>query len=105
MIKDDTVLIKCNEIWDEIKGLLSIKLHSEPIYDDIYIKTKARSFNGEIYTIFLGSRIQKEGIHYTCIMVITLDYYENGSKKLPTNMLRRIQIRCKRERDNRLTDI
>ena len=52
MIKNDRVLIKYNEIWCKINRLLGIKLHSEPIYDDKYIETKVRPFNGEIYTIF-----------------------------------------------------
>ena len=52
MIKNDRVLIKYNEIWCKINRLLGIKLHSEPIYDDKYIETKVRPFNGEIYTTF-----------------------------------------------------
>ena len=34
MIKDDSVLNKYNEIWDKIKEKLSIKFHSEPVYDE-----------------------------------------------------------------------
>ena len=47
MIKNDRVLTKFDEIQGKIKGLLG--LHSKPIYDEKYIKTKARSFNGETY--------------------------------------------------------
>ena len=42
VIKDDDVLDKCNEIWDKIKETLNMKFHSMPVYDEKYIKTKAR---------------------------------------------------------------
>ena len=42
MIKDDKVLIKFKEIWGKVREPLGIKLHSKPIYDDKYIKTKVR---------------------------------------------------------------
>ena len=34
MIKDDSVLIKYNEIWNKIKKTLNIKFHSIPVYDE-----------------------------------------------------------------------
>ena len=39
-IKDDYVLDQYNEIWDKIKGTLSIKFHSMPVYDEKYKKAK-----------------------------------------------------------------
>ena len=42
-IEDDSVYLKYNEIWNKIKELLGgVKFHSEPIYDDSYIKTKVK---------------------------------------------------------------
>ena len=72
MIKDDSVLLKCSEIWDKIKELLGIKLHSESIYDDEYIKTKVRLFNGEIHATFWGDKIPNEDTNYTIIAVIII---------------------------------
>ena len=94
MIKDDRVLTKFNGIWGKIKGLLG--LHSEPIYDEKYIKTKARLFNGDIYTTFWREKIQKEGIHYTCIAVIIRDSI------IRMDIFKRMEIRCKREKDDQL---
>ena len=59
VIKDDDVLDKYNEIWDEIKNKLKIKFHSMPVYDEQYIKTKVREFNGVIKTNFLGDEVPK----------------------------------------------
>ena len=50
MVKGDSVLNKYNKIWDKIKGKLNIKFHSMPVYDQTYIKYKAREFEGVIKT-------------------------------------------------------
>ena len=42
MVKNDDVLDKYNEIWDKIKEKINIKFHSDPVYDEKYIKAKAR---------------------------------------------------------------
>ena len=34
VIKDDDVLDKCNEIWNKIKEILTIKFHNMPAYDE-----------------------------------------------------------------------
>ena len=31
-----------NKIWDKIKEKLNIKFHSKPVYNETYIKVKAR---------------------------------------------------------------
>ena len=76
-VKDDNVLDKYNKIWDKIKKKLSIKFHSMPVYDETYIKAKIREFDGKIKTNFLGDKVPKENIHYTCIACITIDSVEN----------------------------
>ena len=81
LIKDDSVLNKYNEIWDKIKEKLSIKFHSEPVYDQTYIKAKVREFDGKIKTNFLGNEIPKENMHYACIACITIDSVMKIEKK------------------------
>ena len=48
MIEHDSVLVKYNEIWNKIKKTLNIKFHSMPVYDEKYIKTKVKEFNGVV---------------------------------------------------------
>ena len=55
------------------KKMLNIKFHSMPVYDETYIKAKAREFDGVIKTNFLGDKIPKENKHYTCIDCVTID--------------------------------
>ena len=66
VINDDDVLDKYNEIWDKIKEKLNIKFHSTPVYDEQYIKTKVREFNGVIKRNSLSDEVPKENEHYTC---------------------------------------
>ena len=67
MIEDDSVLVKYNEIWNDVKKTLNIKFHSMPVYDKKYIKAKLKEFNGVVNTKFWSDKIPKEGVHHTCI--------------------------------------
>ena len=60
LIKGDNVLDKYNEIWNVIKNKIGIKFHSEPVYDQTYIKAKVREFDGVIKTNFLGNAVPKK---------------------------------------------
>ena len=81
LIKDDEVWEKYENIWDVIKNKLSIKFHSEPIYENNYLKTKVREYDGAIKTNFLDNGIPKENMHYTCIACITIDSVMRMDKK------------------------
>ena len=72
MIKDDDVLNKYNEIWNETKKTLNIKFHSMPVYDEKYIKAKVKEFNGVIKINFLGDEMPKEIVHNAFIACITI---------------------------------
>ena len=73
LIKGDEVWKKHDKIWDVIKDKLGIKLHSKPIYDQIYLKAKVTEFDGMIKANFLDNEMPKENMHYTCIACITID--------------------------------
>ena len=62
-----------NTIWDKIKETLNIKFHITPVYDEKYIKSKVREFNGVIQTNFLGDEVSKENKYCTCIACVTTD--------------------------------
>ena len=82
-------LIKNSEVWEEYEGIwkviknkLGIKFHSQPIYQNKYLKAKVREYNGSIKTDFLGNKgLPKENIHYTCIACITIDSVLKMNKK------------------------
>ena len=72
-IEDESVYLKHIEIWNKIKDILNVKFHSQPIYNGKYIKTKVKTFNGMVNTLFLGDQISKERTHYVCIGAICID--------------------------------
>ena len=60
-MEDEDVFLKYTEIWrKKIKNSLHIRFHSQPIYDDKYIKTKTKTVGTMIYTLFPGKEISKE---------------------------------------------
>ena len=80
-IKNNEVWEKYEDIWNVIKNKLNIKFHSQPIYENKYLKAKVREFDGSIKTNFLGNNVPKENTYYTCIACITLDSVIKMNKK------------------------
>ena len=58
-----------------------MEIHSQPIYNEKYIKTKVKTFNNTINTLFSGREIPKERNHYTCISAICIDSVLRVDKK------------------------
>ena len=81
LIKDDEVWEKLEKIQDGIKNKLSIKFHSEPIYEQKYLKAKVRESDGVIKTNVLGNDTPKKNMHYACIACITTDSVMRIDKK------------------------
>ena len=74
-IDDDNVLVRYNEVCGKTLKILNIKFHSQRIYDEIYIKTKAKTFNDVV------NKFPKEIIHYICITAIGIDSVMKIDKK------------------------
>ena len=72
-IEDESVYFKSTEIWSKIKKLMGIRIHSQPIYDDKYIKANVKTFSSMINTLFSGNEIPKERNHYICITGVFID--------------------------------
>ena len=80
--KDDDVYLKYNEIWGRIKELLNgVKLSSDVIYDDQYIKIKVKNFSEVIKTLPNGDKIPAERVEYTCLACISVDSVLKVDKK------------------------
>ena len=52
IIKNNRVLDNYTEIWSKIKKILNIKFHSMSVYNEKYIKAKAKGSNGVVKPIF-----------------------------------------------------
>ena len=44
-IKNNEVQEKYEDIWNVVRNKLNIKFHSQPIYENKYLKAKVREFN------------------------------------------------------------
>ena len=87
-IEEDQVYIKYNSIWNKIKELLDIKFHSQPIYDDSYIKTKLKSFS-----------------EYVCIACISIDSeLKIGKKNYPQVYLEQCKYKIKKREPKNFID-
>ena len=82
LIKNSEIWQKYEDIWDVIKNKLGIKFHSQPTFENKYLKAKVREFNGNIKTIVLGNNVPEENTSYTCILCITLDSILKMNKKI-----------------------
>ena len=56
-------------------------MHSQPIYDEKYIKTKVKILNNSVNTLFSENEIPKERIRYVCISAISIDLVLRINKK------------------------
>ena len=81
LIKNNEVWERYEDIWNVIKNKLNIKFHSQPIYENKYLKAKVREFDGDIKENLLGNDLPKENTYYTCIADITIDSIIKMSKK------------------------
>ena len=59
LVNDKETLEKYFEIWNKIKGLIKNEFHSEPVYNDKYIKAKINIYNDKIYSNFQHRKYQK----------------------------------------------
>ena len=97
-IEDESVCLKHTEIWKKIKTSLNTRFHSQPIYDDKYVKTKVKTFSSMINTLFSGNEIPKEKNHYICIAAICNDSVLKVDKKNYTQVyLEQCKYKIKRK--------
>ena len=82
VIEDDSVLFKYSDVWNKIKEIKGTKFHSNPVYDEKYIKAKVKVYNGVIKTNILGNEVPKEGVHYSCTVCINIDSVMNVDEKI-----------------------
>ena len=73
LTKDEKLLEKYNEIWKNVSSIIKKELDSKPIYNEKYLKTKIKSYNGKINTNFYNNEIPKKTSECICLSVILID--------------------------------
>ena len=59
LIKDEKLLENYNEIWKKVSRITKKEFDSNPVYDEKYMKTKLKSYNGKIHTNCHDNKILK----------------------------------------------
>ena len=82
-----------------------MKLSSDVIYNDQYIKTKVKTFSEVIKTMFDGDKIPEERIEYTCIPCISIDsVLKTDKKNYPQVYLEQCKYKVIKRKMKNLTD-
>ena len=68
------IIIKYNKIWKNITKTNGLKLDSQPVCYKKYIKTKLKTYDDKVNTVFSDNAIPKEKNHYSCIAAICIDF-------------------------------
>ena len=63
LIKDEKLSEKYNEIWKKVSSIIIKEFDSKPVYYEKYLKTKTKSYNGRINTIFKIMKYQKKALN------------------------------------------
>ena len=83
IVKDKKLLKKYRKIWEAIEGLMRITFESKPVYgEDVkYIKTKIKTYAGNIITNFHNKKMLKEKAPCKCLWIIIIDSVIKANKK------------------------
>ena len=78
--------LQANKIWKKIEKTLGVKLDSNPMFEERCIKTKLKTYNNRVNTVFLDTKnlnneIPEEKPHYSCIAVIGVESVINVNKE------------------------
>ena len=73
LIKDDKLLEKYNEIWDNFSYTIGKEFDSNLVYNK-NLRAKIKSYNGKINTNFHNKKIPKEDCQFICLSQILIDF-------------------------------
>ena len=87
------------------KKELAVKIDSQPVYDEKYIRTRVKTFEEKVVTKFAENEIQKENTHYLCIAAICVDSVIKLKKENYVQVnLEQCKFRLKKKRNIDLFD-
>ena len=65
------MLKRCNKIWGKVGNSVKTLFHSEPVYNEKYLKGKIKSYACKINTNFHDNGMPREGSHCINLSVMT----------------------------------
>ena len=67
------MLEKYNEIWKKVSNSIKKVFDSKPVYNEKYLKTKIKSYEGKINANFHNDKIPKESSQCICLSEFLID--------------------------------
>ena len=83
IVKNKQLLKSYTKIWENIEKLMNINFENNPVYGDNvkYIKTKIKTYAGNIITNFHNKKMPKEKAPCKCLSIIMIDSVIKANKK------------------------
>ena len=72
LIEDDDLLEKYNTIWDKFSVEIKKEFDKEPVYKNVFLKTKIKSHGDEVAD-FYDKKVPKVDSNHTCLAVISMN--------------------------------
>ena len=60
LIKNEELLEIYSNIWDNVSNSIKKRFYCEPLYNEKYLKTKIKSYDGNLNTKFYSDKIPKK---------------------------------------------
>ena len=78
------MLEEYNEIWEKVSNNIKNEFDSEPVWNEIYLRTKIKWYEGKINSNFYNDKIPKGSSKYVCLSVILIySVYATGKNYYP----------------------
>ena len=99
LIKDNDLLKIYNEISEKVKNSIKREFDSKPVYNEKYLKTKIKSYNGKFNTNFHNNKVPREGSQFICLSVVLIDsVFITGKNYYPWMFLEECKYALKKKR-------
>ena len=84
---------------EKVSDIIKKEFDSKPVYNENFLKTKTKSYNGKIKTYFHNNKIPKEGSQYICLPVILIgSVYRKNKSYHPQAFLEEYKC-CERKKE------
>ena len=67
------MLEKYNEIWKKVSNSIKKGFDSKPVYNEKYLETKIKSYQGKMNSNFHDNKTPKEGSQCICLSAILIN--------------------------------
>ena len=74
LIKENELLKNYNETWDKVSNSVEKGFHSDPVYNEKYLKTKIKPYEGKINAGFYNYGMAEEGYYRVFLSVTLIDF-------------------------------